>query len=121
MNSGSLIDAIVQIKTTDHRKVGEFMLRRPMTEWETIALTGNCKLLSVLGLQRKKDREDREGYVLCGQEREAALYYVNQGRKEKPLTMRDNQIQSKANLHEVQEHLIKRGLKNYIDHSIYSL
>lgn len=65
------------------------MLRRPVTEWETIALTGNCKLLSAFGLQRKRDRE---GYVLCGQEWEATLYYVNQGRKESPLTMRDGQI-----------------------------
>lgn len=90
MNSVSLIGATMQIKTTGHRKVGEFMLRWPMTEWETIALTGNCKLLSVLGLQRKRDRE---GYVLCGQEWEAAIFIMlTKAKKESPLTMRDGQI-----------------------------
>lgn len=73
MNSVSLIGAIVRIKTIGHRKVGEFMLRRPATEWVTIALTGNYKLLSAFGLQIKRDRE---GYVLCGQEWEAAIFIM---------------------------------------------
>lgn len=80
MNSVSLIGAIVRIKTTGHRKVGEFILRRPMTEWETIALTGNCKLLSALGLQRKK-RQGRIRTMWTGVG-SGYLYYVNQGKKE---------------------------------------